>query len=519
MFKKLLLAAALVLASSSAWAQNTQCSDRPSADSSNACANTRFVHGVVNSNFANPTALVGLTPVNGVATTAMRSDAAPALSQAITPTWAGLHIFTATTGGISLVGNPSISQAFSGQTNLVGQNIQLTAASATQAETAGLDVITSSTGATPNALIAYKAARQGSATCNSGSGYCWGQNYVVNIGAGGSKRGGIVDETNLNNNWGPYTGSPGIPYAANYVATGTNAGGYSSFAFGAEFGGVGTMWQAGLHFGPLGFNPFNTAAIWDESNSPTILKAAGSHINGIDIASASFSGNAYMSAGFVVTAAGDLGSNSVNAAGTNQSTSPTTGAIITAGGLGVAKDIFGGGKVDVVAASGYYLGGVQQFWQAGNYTILADNQGSVYLQPGNTVDPSNYYNNTNHVYRNRAGSVTYATINANGVQSNGYLGCAPPVTKTGTSGTIAASDCSVIFNASGTYTATLPAPATYPGRILYVKSIAAQIVNSASSNVVPRTTAVAGTAILASGAGNWAQLQSDGTNWIVMSGN
>lgn len=44
--------------------------------------------------FANPSASVGLTAVNGVATTAMRSDAAPALSQAITPTWTGKHVWS-----------------------------------------------------------------------------------------------------------------------------------------------------------------------------------------------------------------------------------------------------------------------------------------------------------------------------------------------------------------------------------------------------------------------------------------
>ena len=41
----------------------------------------------------NPTALVGLTPVNGAALTLMRSDGAPALSQAIVPTWTGTHLF------------------------------------------------------------------------------------------------------------------------------------------------------------------------------------------------------------------------------------------------------------------------------------------------------------------------------------------------------------------------------------------------------------------------------------------
>jgi hypothetical protein len=42
---------------------------------------------------ANPSASVGLTAVNGVATTAIRSDGAPALSQAIAPTWIGKHIW------------------------------------------------------------------------------------------------------------------------------------------------------------------------------------------------------------------------------------------------------------------------------------------------------------------------------------------------------------------------------------------------------------------------------------------
>lgn len=47
---------------------------------------------------ANPTASLGLTAVNGSAATFMRSDAAPALSQSIAPTWSGLHTFSA--GGV-----------------------------------------------------------------------------------------------------------------------------------------------------------------------------------------------------------------------------------------------------------------------------------------------------------------------------------------------------------------------------------------------------------------------------------
>jgi hypothetical protein len=45
---------------------------------------------------ANPTATVGLSAVNGSASTFMRSDDAPALSQAIAPTWTGPHIYSPT---------------------------------------------------------------------------------------------------------------------------------------------------------------------------------------------------------------------------------------------------------------------------------------------------------------------------------------------------------------------------------------------------------------------------------------
>lgn len=54
--------------------------------------------------FANPTASVGLAAVNGAATTAMRSDAAPALSQAIVPTWTGAHLFNGAQAGTGTTG-------------------------------------------------------------------------------------------------------------------------------------------------------------------------------------------------------------------------------------------------------------------------------------------------------------------------------------------------------------------------------------------------------------------------------
>jgi hypothetical protein len=59
---------------------------------------------------ANPTATVGLAAVNGVATTYMRSDAAPALSQAIAPTWTGAHTFSGNV--VTINGNTGIAAAY-----------------------------------------------------------------------------------------------------------------------------------------------------------------------------------------------------------------------------------------------------------------------------------------------------------------------------------------------------------------------------------------------------------------------
>jgi len=58
----------------------------------------------------------------------------------------------------------------------------------------------------------------------------------------------------------------------------------------------------------------------------------------------------------------------------------------------------------------------------------------------------------------------------------------------------------------------------HKGRELNIKTITANTVVSASSNVAPLTSATAGTAILAATAGKWARLVSDGTNWRIMSG-
>lgn len=94
-----------------------------------------------------------------------------------------------------------------------------------------------------------------------------------------------------------------------------------------------------------------------------------------------------------------------------------------------------------------------------------------------------------------------------------------PVTKTADF-TVGTTDRWLINNKSGsTCTATLPNASEYTGRVLSFQNYQAQLLISASSNVVPLLGGSAGTAILAATAGKWATLVSDGTNWVVTQSN
>jgi hypothetical protein len=85
----------------------------------------------------------------------------------------------------------------------------------------------------------------------------------------------------------------------------------------------------------------------------------------------------------------------------------------------------------------------------------------------------------------------------------------------GTSGTMPINTPAVRINAGGTFTLTLPSAVTCAGQVRFIKQIGAQIINSASSNVIPMSSITPGTAILASTA-HWCQLMSDGTNWFKL---
>lgn len=68
---------------------------------------------------ANPTGTVGLATVNGAAATFLRSDGAPPLSQAIAPTWTGVHQWSTNATVSQTV--PQLSGTFTGaRTNVTG---------------------------------------------------------------------------------------------------------------------------------------------------------------------------------------------------------------------------------------------------------------------------------------------------------------------------------------------------------------------------------------------------------------
>lgn len=105
---------------------------------------------------ANPSATIGLTAVNGSAATFLRSDGAPALSQAIAPTWTGLHTFTPTAAASPTALAWSAQSVAAGTSNTAGVNWTFNASQGTGTGVGGNIIFQgaphSTTGSTQNAL-------------------------------------------------------------------------------------------------------------------------------------------------------------------------------------------------------------------------------------------------------------------------------------------------------------------------------------------------------------------------------
>lgn len=127
--------------------------------------------------------------------------------------------------------------------------------------------------------------------------------------------------------------------------------------------------------------------------------------------------------------------------------------------------------------------------------------------------------NDGHFYGGVSGVTNNVDISVNGIKIIGAYATSAPVTETNSTRVVLTTDAEIIANRAGTVTLTLLSAATYPGRVLRVRTIQNQTVVSDTSNVIPLIGGSAGTAILAGTAGKWADLKSDGSNWQIMAGN
>jgi hypothetical protein len=154
-----------------------------------------------------------------------------------------------------------------------------------------------------------------------------------------------------------------------------------------------------------------------------------------------------------------------------------------------------------------------------NYIVAQKSDGAVSASTATTNwnDTANYW----RLYSVVVGTATvtsYTDERELGRMTGLGTGLVAPVTKT-TSFTLGANENEAICNGSASITVTLPAASSWVGRKVRIKTRAAYTVVSASSNVKPLDTDTAGTAILAATAGKWAELVSDGSDWIIMAGN
>ncbi len=153
-----------------------------------------------------------------------------------------------------------------------------------------------------------------------------------------------------------------------------------------------------------------------------------------------------------------------------------------------------------------------------NYVVAKKDDGAVSAATATTNWNSPDYWRLYSVVTGAATVTSYTDVRELGRMTGLGTGLVAPVTKTGNF-TLGANENEVICNGGASITVTLPAASAFIGRKVRIKTRAAFTVISASSNVKPLDTDTAGTAILAATAGKWAELVSDGTNWVIMAGN
>lgn len=165
---------------------------------------------------ANPSATIGLTAINGTATTYMTSDSAPALSQAISPTWTNNHVWSQSSN--ALVGPIVEKNTSTGTAAAVFQQLQNSTDSFTLAYT--------STGYS-GSLLTGGPTGEAAAIYTNGS-------FPLALGTTGSSRLAITATGNISVS----APSSGTALTVNAVANARSAAFVGSSTSGQSFGPV-----------------------------------------------------------------------------------------------------------------------------------------------------------------------------------------------------------------------------------------------------------------------------------------
>jgi len=133
--------------------------------------------------------------------------------------------------------------------------------------------------------------------------------------------------------------------------------------------------------------------------------------------------------------------------------------------------------------------------------------GIRYFYVTNAVQINNqFFNNTNRILIDSTSTSVALDYRQQDIR---YLTGSPTYT-------VAPSDEYIVANRATTITLTMPNPAEWTGRVLNLKTVQAQIVDSSAANVAPIGSVTLGTAILPATVGAWSTCKSDGTNWVIM---
>ncbi len=178
-----------------------------------------------------------------------------------------------------------------------------------------------------------------------------------------------------------------------------------------------------------------------------------------------------------------------------------------------------GPKLSIMANGNVGVGAgtpTEKLYVNGNLRVTGNSNisGELYVSSNTNIDGGTFSVDT---VLNTVGVGT-ATPNTK-LSVSGPIALYPPTKVITAAYTVTTNDSSLIIDTIANCNLVMPAAATYPGRILYIKNIAARSVNSTSANIKPIDSNTSANSILTNTAGKFAMLQSDGADWVIMMSN